>query len=80
MTADYTDKQLDKRVVDQKGVEVGTVTDVRNGDLYVTVGPKADRDTLDDLRWTGTVNQEVHQLRHEFIGDVSEHEIRLNVG
>lgn len=80
MTANFTDEQVGKRVVDQSGVEVGTVESVRNGDLYVEVGPDADEETLSNLRWDGTVHQQTEKLRHEHVGDVSEDVIRLNVG
>lgn len=79
MTANFSEKQVGKRVVDQKGVEVGTVRNVRNGEIYVEVGTDADPDTLDDLRWDGTVNQEAHELRQEHIGDIGEDVIRLSV-
>lgn len=79
MTANFTDKQVGKRVVDQAGVEVGTVESVRNGELYVEVGPDADEETLSNLRWDGVVHQEVHELRREHVGDVGEDVIRLNV-
>jgi len=79
MVAQYTDKHLGKRVVDQNGVEVGTVNDVRNGDLYVEVGPDADSETLSDLNWDGTVNQEVHRLRDQYVSNITDTTVRLNV-
>ena len=79
MTADFTDKQVDKRVVAADGNEVGSVDHVQHGSLYVRVGPDADRDTLDELRWTGTVNREVYHLRHEFVADITDDVVRLNV-
>lgn len=79
MTGNFTDKQVGKRVVDQAGVEVGTVESVRNGELYVEVGPDADEETLSNLRWDGVVHQEVHELRHEHVGDIRDDVIRLNV-
>jgi hypothetical protein len=79
MTANFTDEQVGKRVVDQAGVEVGTVESVRNGDLYVEVGPDADEETLSNLRWGRQVHQEVHELRHEHVGDLRDDVIRLNV-
>ena len=39
MAAQFTEQHVGKRVVDQNGVPVGTVSDVRNGTLYVEVGP-----------------------------------------
>ena len=80
MTANFTDKQVGKRVVDQKGIEVGTVAFVRDGDLHVEVSPDADEETLSELRWSGTVHQDTEKLRHEHVGDVGEDVIRLNVG
>ena len=80
MTANFSDEQVGKRVVDPSGIEVGTVADVRNGELYVEVGPDADEETLSNLRWEGVVHQETEKLRHEHVGDVGEDVIRLNVG
>ncbi|HKJ57934.1 MAG TPA: hypothetical protein VKA37_01805 [Halobacteriales archaeon] len=79
MVAEFTDEQIGKRVVDQAGAEVGTVSDVRDGSLHVEVAPDADRETLSNLRWEGAVNQEVHRLRSRFVTDVSDDVIRLRV-
>lgn len=79
MAAKFAEKHVGKRVVDANGVEVGTVSDVREGDLYVEVGPDADRDTLSELGWDGVVNQEVHRLRDQHVSNVSETVVRLNV-
>lgn len=79
MVAEFTEEQIGKRVVDQDGVEVGTVTEVRDGSLYVEVAPDADRETLSNLRWDGTVNRDVHHLQSEFVSNVREETIRLRV-
>lgn len=79
MVAEFTEEQVGKRVLDQEGVEVGTVAEVRDGSLYVEVAPDADRETLSNLRWDGTVNQEVHHLQAEFVSNVREDTIRLRV-
>ncbi|WP_178917574.1 hypothetical protein [Natronomonas gomsonensis] len=79
MVAQYTDKHLGKRVVDQNGVEVGIVEDVRNGDLYVEVGPDADSKTLSELNWDGTVNQGVHHLTDQYVSKITDTTVRLNV-
>ena len=79
MAAEFTDEQIGKRVVDQAGAAVGTVSDVRDGSLYVEVAPDADRETLSNLRWDGAVNQEVHRLRSRFVSDVGDDVIRLRV-
>ena len=79
MAAQFTDKHVGKRVVDQNGVEIGTVNDVRNGDLYVEVGPDADAETLSELRWDGTVNQQVHHLRDRHVSNITDETVRLNV-
>ena len=79
MVAEFTDDQIGKRVVDQDGVEVGTVAEVRDGSLYVEVAPDADGETLSTLRWDGTVNREVHHLQSEFVSNVREDTIRLRV-
>ena len=79
MVAEFTDEQVGKRVVDQDGVEVGTVTEVRDGSLYVEVAPDADRETLSNLRWDGTVNRDVYHLQSTFVSNVREDTIRLRV-
>lgn len=79
MVAEFTEEQVGKRVLDQDGVEVGTVAEVRDGSLYVEVAPDADRETLSNLRWDGTVNQDVHHLQSTFVSNVREETIRLRV-
>lgn len=77
--AEFTDEQVGKRVVDADGGTVGEVTDVRNGSLYVTVGPDADPEVVDRLRWDGPVHQQPHHLQSQFVADVTEDVVRLNV-
>ena len=79
MVAQYTDDLIGTRVVDHRGHEVGTVSDVRDGTLYVEVGPDAPAETLSDLNWDGVVNREVHELEHEYVSNVSDDIVRLNV-
>lgn len=79
MVAQFSDKHIGKKVVDQNGVEVGTVNDVRNGDLYVEVGPDADAETLSELQWDGTVNRQVHHLRDRYVSNITDTTVRLNV-
>ena len=79
MVAQFTDDQIGKRVVDQAGAEVGTVADVRDGSLYVEVAADADRETLSNLRWDGTVNRDVYHLQSEFVSNVRDEAIRLRV-
>ena len=77
--ADFSDEYLDKRVVTQSGATLGTVTDVRNGDLHVEVEPDADGDALTQLGWDGTVNQNVHRLEDRYVSNVTDETIRLRV-
>jgi hypothetical protein len=79
MVAEFTEEQTGKRVVDQAGADVGTVSEVRDGSLYVEVAPDADRETLSNLRWDGTVNRDVRRLRSRFVSDVGDDVIRLRV-
>jgi len=79
MVAQFSDKHIGKKVVDQNGVEVGTVNDVQNGDLYVEVGPDADAETLSELKWDGTVNRQVHHLRDRYVSNITDATVRLNV-
>ncbi|WP_171006610.1 hypothetical protein [Halalkalirubrum salinum] len=55
------------------------MTDVRNGELYVEVGPDADPETLSELNWDGTVNQQSHGLPNQYISNITDTTIRLNV-
>jgi len=79
MTAEFTDKHVGKRVVAADGTEIGTVDHVDHGSMYVEVAAGADRDTLEDLRWTGTVNREVYHLNDNFVANITEDTVRLNV-
>ena len=79
MTAEFTDKHVGKQVVAANGTEIGTVDHVDHGSMYVAVGPDADRDTLEDLRWTGVVNREVHHLDDHFIANITEDTVSLSV-
>lgn len=79
VSADSTDEHVGKRVVAQNGRTVGSVEDVRNGSLYVTVGPDADRETLGELGWDSTVNQEVHELNDRHVSTITDETIRLRV-
>lgn len=79
MSAEFTDEQVGKRVVTQAGSELGTVDSVRDGVLYVEVGPAADAETIDQLGWAGTVNQAVHKLPHEYVSNISEQTVRLRI-
>ncbi|MGM0591136.1 MAG: hypothetical protein ACQETI_05800 [Halobacteriota archaeon] len=79
MVAAFTDRQIGKRVVAQNGVEIGEVADVRNGSLYVSIGPDVDRDVTSELRWGGAVNQSMNKLQDTFIADITEDVVRLNV-
>jgi hypothetical protein len=79
MVAQFTDRHVGKRVVDQNGVAVGTVTEVRDGDLHVEVGPDADSETLSELNWDGTVNQQAHHLNDRHVSDITDTTVRLTV-
>lgn len=77
--ADFTDKQVGKRVVAANGIEVGVVKTVRNGTLYVEVGSNASGETPTELGWDGTVHQSGHELKRQFIADITDDAIRLSV-
>ena len=79
MAAQFDDDSIGKRVVDHQGVEVGTVSDVRDGTLYVEIVPDAPAETISDLNWDGVVNREVHRLETEYVSTVSDDIVRLNV-
>ena len=77
--ADYSEKHVGKRVVSQSGGTVGTVDDVRDGDLYVTVDADADAETLSELRWDGPVHQDTERLADEFVSNITDETVRLRV-
>ncbi|WP_254545357.1 hypothetical protein [Halomarina pelagica] len=79
MPDDFSEKQVGKRVVSQTGEEIGTVSDVRGGDLHVTVEGDVDPDVLDELAWDGTVEQDTHHLPGRYVANVDEDTIRLRV-
>ncbi|WP_129113085.1 hypothetical protein [Halegenticoccus tardaugens] len=79
MAAEFTDAQTGKRVLDRRGGEVGTVNDVRNGELYVEVGPGVDEETLDELGWGGPVHRGVHRLEARFVTETTDEAVRLRV-
>jgi hypothetical protein len=77
--ADFSDDHVDRRVVAQSGAELGTVEDVRDGDLHVAVEPDADADAISELGWDTTVNQDVHRLPDQYVSNVTENAVRLRV-
>lgn len=76
---DFSDEQVGKRVVDADGGTVGEVAEVRNGSLYVSLGPDADPDVVDQLRWDGPVSQQVHHLQSQYVSNVTDDVVRLSV-
>ncbi|MFB6131450.1 MAG: hypothetical protein ABEJ28_11600 [Salinigranum sp.] len=79
MADEFTEKEVGKRVVDQDGLEVGTVSGVRDGSMYVELSPDAPEDTLSELRWDGVVHQREHHLENQYVSNVSHDVVRLNV-
>ena len=77
--ADYSEDHIGKRVVAQSGVEMGTVEDVRNGDMYVSVEPDADDEAVTELGWDGPVSQDVHHLPDQYVSNITENTVRLRV-
>ena len=77
--ADYSEDHIGKRVVTQSGVEIGSVEDVRDGDMYVSVEPDADDEAIAELGWDGPVSQDVHHLRDQYVSDLTETTVRLRV-
>jgi hypothetical protein len=77
--ADYSDDHIDKRVVTQSGVEIGTVQEIRDGDMCVAVEPDADADAVSQIGWDGTVNRDVHRLPDQYVSNVTDTTVRLRV-
>lgn len=77
--ADFSEEHIGKRVVSQSGVEIGTVEDVRNGELYVTVSVQDTDETIDQLGWDRVVEQDVQHLRRQYVSNLTENTVRLNV-
>jgi hypothetical protein len=76
--ADYSNDQIGKRVVAQSGVEIGSVEEVRDGDMYVAVEPDAD-DAVSEIGWEGMVNQDMHRLPDRYVSNITENTVRLRV-
>lgn len=77
--AEFTDRHVGKRVVDQDGTQLGEVTGVENGRLRVTIVEGADRDTIDQLNWDYITNQETHRLNDRYVSNIDEDTVRLGV-
>ena len=77
--ADFSEDHIGKRVVDQSGVEIGTVEHVRNGDLYVNVTAEDVNETVNELGWEGPVEQDVQHLQDEYVSNITENTVRLRV-
>jgi hypothetical protein len=77
--ADFSEDHIGKRVIDQDGVEIGTVEDVRDGELYVNVTAEDVNETVNELGWEGPVNQDVQHLRRQYVSDITENTVRLRV-
>lgn len=77
--ADFSEEHTGKRVVSQSGVEIGTVEDVRDGDLYVNVTTDDTNETVNELNWGGPVNQDLHHLRQQYVSNITDETIRLRV-
>jgi hypothetical protein len=73
---DFTDRHVGKRVYDQDGSHVAKVVDVRDADLYVEVVPGADDKTTEHLGWH---DAGPHHLRDQYVSNVGEEVVRLNV-
>ncbi|WP_232686183.1 hypothetical protein [Halobacterium zhouii] len=73
---EFTDRHVGKRVYNQDGGYVADVVDVRNGDLYVEVAAGADDETTDHLHWE---DAGPHHLRDQYVSNVNEETVRLNV-
>jgi hypothetical protein len=81
--ADYSDEHAGKRVVAASGVEIGSVEEVRDGDLYVAVEPAddevADNEAVAELGWDGPVTQDLHRLPDRYVSNITDNTIRLRV-
>lgn len=78
--ADFSEEHVGKRVVAQSGAELGTVADVRDGDLYVEVVSELNADdAISELGWDGMVNQGTHRLPDQYVSNITDSAIRLRV-
>lgn len=77
--ADYSDDHIGKRVVAQSGVEIGSVEEIRDGDMYVAVEPDADDDAVSQIGWDGMVNQDLHRLPDQYVTNITDTTVRLGV-
>lgn len=78
--ADFSEEHVGKRVLAQSGAELGTVAEVRDGDLYVEVVSELNADdAISQLGWDGAVNQDTHHLPDQYVSNVTDSTIRLRV-
>lgn len=77
MASEFTDEQVGKRVVAQSGATIGTVSSVRDGDIYVELTGDVENGLLSELGWGGAVNQEQLKLQDEYVSTVTDETIRL---
>ncbi|PSQ01618.1 hypothetical protein BRC94_03370 [Halobacteriales archaeon QS_5_70_17] len=77
MTAQFTDEEEGKRVVDADGEDIGRVVDVRAGTAYVDPDPGLTDTVRSKLGW-GDADEETYALDDSSVESVSDEEIRIS--
>ncbi|NEU57692.1 PRC-barrel domain containing protein [Halorussus sp. MSC15.2] len=78
MTVALTEDEVDKRVVDRDGTEVGTVVDVQHGAAHVT----ADEETVEEMQTRlpqGSIDENTYAVHDESVAEITDEEIVLDV-
>lgn len=77
MTAQFTDEDEGKRIVNADGDTIGRVIDVRAGTPYVDPDPGVTDTVKSKLGW-GDADEETYALDESSIESVSDEEIRIS--
>ncbi|MFC4449152.1 PRC-barrel domain containing protein [Halorussus aquaticus] len=78
MTVALTEDEVDKRVVDRDGTEMGTVVDVHHGAAHVT----ADEETVEEMQTRlpqGSIDETTYAVHDESVAEITDEEIVLDV-
>lgn len=77
MTAQFTDEEEGKRVVNADGEEIGRVTDVRAGTAYVDPDPGLTDTVKSKLGW-GDADEDTYALDESSVESIGDEEIRIS--
>jgi hypothetical protein len=78
MTVAITEEDVDKRVVDREGAELGIVVEIHHGTAHVS----ADEETVEEMQTRlpeGSIDEEMYAVHDESIADITDDEIVLDI-